>query len=84
MLMPPSFPCASRAARKHQRCPHALLCCQPNPSSAFHLRSLLSGSVMSTGQASEGMLKLCQPELGASTLIFGIYFGFFDRSAKNN
>ena len=24
MLMPPTFPCASRAARIHQRCPHAL------------------------------------------------------------
>ena len=38
---------------------------------------------MSTGQASAEMLKLSQPELGASTLILEIYFGLF-RSLYSN
>ena len=49
------------------------LCCQPNPSSAFHLSNLLSCSVMSTGQASAEMFILSQSELGASTFMLGIY-----------
>jgi len=102
MLMPPTSPCASRAARIHQRCPHALhvvfqseldifthlltpistLCRQPNPSSAFHLRNLLS---CFREQANAEMFKLSQPELGASTLMLGIYIlGCFDRSTQTN
>jgi len=105
MLMPPTSPCASRAARNHQRCPHALhavfqseldmfihlltpilgppCAAKPNPSSAFHLGNLLSCSVMSIGQAIAGKLKLSQPELGASTLMLGIYFGLFPSLYSN-
>ena len=38
---------------------------------------------MSIGQASAEMLKLFQPELGASVLVFGIYLGLF-RSQYSN
>ena len=58
------------------------LCSQPNRSSAFHLSNLLS---CFREQAGAKMLKLSQPELGASTLMLGIYvLGCFDRCTQNS
>ena len=48
------------------------------------LSNLLNCSVMSTGQASAEMFKLSEPKLGASTLILGIYFGFFPSLYSRN
>ena len=93
MLMPPTSPLCKSSSSQTSMLPTCIarcllfspadtysrstLCCQPNPSSALHLSNLLSCSEMSTGQASAGMLKLSQPELGAFTLMLGIYFGLF-------